>query len=71
LLAACTFNKNEDLLFKGNGENRETEVYTGKTTEPPESGISPYLYLKFKGSDPGLVEKFEYKLESPQGSLGG
>ncbi|MET1032424.1 hypothetical protein [Domibacillus tundrae] len=71
LFAACNSGKNEDLLFKGEGENWESEVYTGKVIEPEVKENEPYLYVKFKGEDPGSVKITEYKLESSEGSWGG
>lgn len=73
LLAACTSNKNdgEDLLFKGQGENWEAEVYTGQVMEPEVKENEPYVYFKPKGENSTEIKSVEYKLESDQGSFGG
>lgn len=73
LLAACNSDENDgqDLLFKGQSENWEAEVYTGKVKEPEVKEIKPYVYFKPKGENSKLIKSIEYKLESDQGSLGG
>ncbi|MEK4029297.1 hypothetical protein MKZ02_12255 [Pseudobacillus sp. FSL P4-0506] len=71
MLAACNSNKDEDLLFRGEGESWGTEVYTGQTTEYSDKRIAPSIYLKFKGSNPKVVEHLGYKLETKQGGLSG
>lgn len=73
LLAACTSNKNdgEDLLFKGQGENWEAEVYTGKVIEPEVKENEPYVYFNPTGEDSTEIKSIEYKLETDQGSFGG
>lgn len=73
LLAACnsTQNDGEDLLFQGQGENWEAEVYTGEIIEPEVKGTEPYVYFKPKGENSKLIKSMEYKLESDQGSISG
>lgn len=73
LLSACTSTENdgEDLLFKGQGESWEAEVYTGKVIEPEVKGIEPYVYFKPKGENSKGIKNIEYKLESEQGSISG
>ncbi|WP_203364706.1 hypothetical protein [Bacillus sp. REN10] len=71
MLAACNSNKDEDLLFQGEGESWRTEVYIGQTTEYSEKRITPSIYLKFKGSNPKVVEHLRYKVETKQGGLSG
>ena len=73
LLSACTStgNDGEDLLFKGQGESWEAEVYTGKVIEPEVKGIEPYVYFKPKGENSKAIKNIEYKLESEQGSISG
>lgn len=72
-LAACTSaEKNgEDLLFQGQGENWEAEVYTGKVIEPEIKENEPSIYFKPKGENSKEIKSVEYKLESDQGSFSG
>lgn len=74
-LAACASGENEhadeDFLFKGQGENWEAEVYTGKVIEPEVKETEPYVYLKPTGGAPTEIKDVEYKLESDGGSFSG
>ncbi|WNS78273.1 hypothetical protein RRU94_07380 [Domibacillus sp. DTU_2020_1001157_1_SI_ALB_TIR_016] len=74
-LSACASGTNENadegLLFKGQGENWEAEVYTGKIIEPEVKGTEPYVYLKPRGGASTEIKGVEYKLESDQGSFSG
>ncbi|MCM3789340.1 hypothetical protein M3221_13115 [Domibacillus indicus] len=74
-LAACASGENENadenLLFKGQGENWEAEVYTGKVIEPEVKGIEPYIYLKPRDVAFAEIKDIVYKLESDGGSFSG
>lgn len=74
-LAACASNTDEnageDLLFKGQGENWEAEVYTGKVIEPEVKGVEPYIYLKPRDVASVKIKDIEYKLGADQGSFSG
>lgn len=69
VLAGCNADQREGFLFKGEGDNWQTEIYTGQTTESPEKGKDPYMHVKFKGSHPEEVKELMYEAEAEEGAF--